>query len=82
MAEFERSVTVAKMVEDKGKDLCLEVLLGQKYTKREISKASVNRPGLAMDGHLENFRGELVQIIGRGFTIYVFFNENGYKGRH
>lgn len=66
MTEFERSVTVAKMVEDQGKDLCLEVLLGQKYTKREIFKASVNRPGLAMDGHLENFRGELVQIIGRG----------------
>jgi len=66
MTEFERSVTVAKMVQDQGKELCLEVLLGQKYTKREIFKASVNRPGLAMDGHLENFRGELVQIIGRG----------------
>ena len=66
MAEFERTVTVAKMLADQGKELSLELLLGQKYTNREISKASVNRPGLAMDGHLENFRGELVQIIGRG----------------
>lgn len=66
MTEFERSITVAKLLQDQGKELCLEVLLGQKYTKREITKASVNRPGLAMDGHLENFRGELVQIIGRG----------------
>jgi len=67
MAEFERTISVAKLIEDQGKELSLEVLLGQKYAaKREISKASVNRPGLAMDGHLENFRGELVQIIGRG----------------
>ncbi|MBO7605423.1 MAG: HPr(Ser) kinase/phosphatase [Elusimicrobiaceae bacterium] len=66
MAEFERTITVAQLLEDQSKELSLEILLGQKYTKREISKASVNRPGLAMDGHLENFRGELIQIIGRG----------------
>lgn len=66
MAEFERTITVAQLLQDQSKELDLEVLLGQKYTKREISKASVNRPGLAMDGHLENFRGELIQIIGRG----------------
>ena len=66
MAEFERTITVAQLLEDQSKELDLEILLGQKYTKREISKASVNRPGLAMDGHLENFRGELIQIIGRG----------------
>jgi len=66
MTEFERSITVAKLIQDQSKELDLEILLGQKYTKREISKASVNRPGLAMDGHLENFRGELIQIIGRG----------------
>ena len=66
MAEFERTITVAQLLQDQSKELDLEILLGQKYTKREISKASVNRPGLAMDGHLENFRGELIQIIGRG----------------
>lgn len=66
MAEFERTITVAQLLIDQSKELNLEILLGQKYTKREISKASVNRPGLAMDGHLENFRGELIQIIGRG----------------
>lgn len=66
MTEFERSITVAKLIQDQSKELDLEVLLGQKYAKREITKASVNRPGLAMDGHLENFRGELIQIIGRG----------------
>ncbi len=66
MAEFERTITVAQLLQDQSKELSLEILLGQKYTKREISKASVNRPGLAMDGHLENFRGELIQIIGRG----------------
>ncbi len=78
MAEFERTITVAKLIEDQGKELNLEVLLGQKYAaKREISKASVNRPGLAMDGHLENFRGELVQIIGRG--EYAFCAKISYQ---
>ena len=44
MAEFERTITVAKLIEDQGKELNLEVLLGQKYAaKREISKPSVNK---------------------------------------
>jgi len=66
MPEFARTVTVAQLMEAKGKDLGLQLLCGKKNLKREITKASVNRPGLALDGHLENYRGEIIQIIGRG----------------
>jgi HPr kinase/phosphorylase len=64
--EFARTTTVGQLLEAKGKDLSLELLSGKKSLCREIVKASVNRPGLALDGHLENFRAEIVQIIGRG----------------
>ena len=40
MAEFERTITVSQLLEDQSKELNLEILLGQKYTKREIAKAN------------------------------------------
>ncbi|MDR0645785.1 MAG: HPr(Ser) kinase/phosphatase [Elusimicrobiota bacterium] len=66
MPQFERVITVKQLLEDKGEDLSLELISGKKSLRREIIKASVNRPGLALDGHLENYRAEIVQIIGRG----------------
>jgi HPr kinase/phosphorylase len=66
VSEFARTITVEQLIEAKGKDLSLMLLSGAQNTKREIIKASVNRPGLALDGHLENFRAEIIQIIGRG----------------
>lgn len=66
MPEFARTITVGQLLEAKGKDLDLGLLSGKRNLKREITRASVNRPGLALDGHLENFRADIVQIIGRG----------------
>lgn len=77
MPEFARSVSVAQMFEDKGKDLCLELLCGAEYLNREIAKPSLNRPGLALDGHLENFRADVIQIMGRG--EYAFCAKLPYK---
>jgi HPr kinase/phosphorylase len=64
--EFSRTITVAQLLETKGKDLSLEVFCGGRYLAREITRPSLNRPGLALDGHLENYRAEIIQIIGRG----------------
>jgi HPr kinase/phosphorylase len=50
--------------------LKLEVVYGSQYLDRRISVMDVNRPGLALAGHLENFRAERVQIIGRGEHAY------------
>ncbi|MDR0953052.1 MAG: HPr(Ser) kinase/phosphatase [Elusimicrobiota bacterium] len=67
MPEFARSITIAKLLEAKGEDLSLKLLCADKKgLEREITKASVNRPGLALDGHMENYRAEIIQIIGRG----------------
>jgi HPr kinase/phosphorylase len=66
MPQFERVITVKQFFEDKGKDLSLELISGKESLSREITKAGVNRPGLALDGHLENYRAEIIQIIGRG----------------
>lgn len=77
MPEFARSITVAQMLGDKGQELSLELLCGREYINREIIKPSINRPGLALDGHLENFRAEAVQIMGRG--EYAFCAKLTYK---
>ena len=66
MPEFARTVTVAQLIEAKGEELSLRILCGKNNINREITKASVNRPGLALDGHMENYRSEIIQIIGRG----------------
>lgn len=66
MPEFARTITVEQLLEAKGKELSLQLLCGKKNLNREIIKATVNRPGLALDGHLENYRAEIIQIIGRG----------------
>jgi len=77
MSEFARTTTIANLLEAKGDDLSLKLMCGARYTKRSISKPGVNRPGLALDGHLENFRGDLIQIIGRG--EYAFCQKLSYS---
>ena len=76
MTEFARTTTIANLLEAKGEDLSLKLMCGARFTKRAISKPGVNRPGLALDGHLENFRGDLIQIIGRG--EYAFCQKLSY----
>ena len=77
MPEFARTITVAQLLEAKGKDLSLEALSGKKYLSHEITKPSLNRPGLALDGHLENYRADMIQIIGRG--EYAFCSNLRYS---
>jgi HPr kinase/phosphorylase len=77
MPEFTRSITVGQLIEDKKEELKLRLLSGRGSLGREIRKASVNRPGLALDGHLENYRSEIIQIIGRG--EYAFCKQLPHK---
>ncbi len=48
------------------KRLNLELVCGKRYIHREITHSSVNRPGLALCGHLDSFRANSVQVFGRG----------------
>lgn len=62
--EFTKSITVAELLQVKR--LNLELVCGKRYIHREITLGSVNRPGLALGGHLDNFRANSVQVFGRG----------------
>jgi len=66
VAEFAPAITVRQLVEAQGKELGLTVLLGKRNMGREIAFTGFSRPGLALDGHMENYRPEVLQIIGRG----------------
>lgn len=61
--EFTKSITVAGLLQVKRFNL--ELVCGKRYIQREITLGSVSRPGLALSGHLENFRPSAVQVFGR-----------------
>lgn len=61
-----RAIKIRDLLAAKGEVLQLSVVAGRKYLDRPVTVSEVNRPGLALGGHLENFRGERIQIIGRG----------------
>ena len=61
-----KAVKIQDILEARGKTLKLRAVTGQKYLNRVVRVSDVNRPGLALGGHLENFRSERIQIIGRG----------------
>jgi len=72
MAEekYFKSISVAEVLKAKQEDLALKLVCCEDYLSREITHRNVNRPGLALCGYLENFRADLVQVIGRGEYSY------------
>jgi len=64
--ETAKFITVKELLDAKGEGLSLSVVSGGRYLDRRILVSDVNRPGLALGGHLESFRSERIQIIGRG----------------
>ncbi|MFH1619370.1 MAG: HPr(Ser) kinase/phosphatase [bacterium] len=64
------SVTIRQLLELKGKSFSLKVAIGAPYLGRKITVSEINRPGLALSGHLEKFRSERIQIIGKGEHAY------------
>ncbi|MCX5784800.1 MAG: HPr(Ser) kinase/phosphatase [Elusimicrobia bacterium] len=74
MAEVSKSAqkifTVRELLQHRGKILGLEVVGGAKNLSRNIPVSEINRPGLAIAGHMERFRSERIQIIGQGEYAY------------
>ena len=64
MQEFTKSVTVSELLQVKR--LHLELVCGKRYVHREITTPSINRPGLALCGHLDHFRANAIQVFGKG----------------
>lgn len=64
-------LTVEELLNTHGKVLRLKILAGSQGLKRSIEAMEVNRPGLALVGHLAHFRPERIQVLGRGEQSYL-----------
>lgn len=62
MQEFTKSITVSRLLQVKR--LHLELVCGKRYIHRTIASANVNRPGLALCGHMEHFLPDAIQLFG------------------
>lgn len=47
------------------KRLHLELVCGKRYLQREIPTPNLNRPGLALCGHMEHFLPDAIQLFGK-----------------
>jgi HPr kinase/phosphorylase len=63
-------VTVRELIKSRGKVLGLRAVSGAKHLGRQVTVSEINRPGLAIAGHMEQFRSERIQIIGQGEYAY------------
>jgi len=73
-----KSITVRDLLRSRGKILGLKVAVGARNLLGKITVSEINRPGLAIAGHLEQFRSERIQIIGQGEYAYCV-KEDGKK---
>ncbi|MBI5744367.1 MAG: HPr(Ser) kinase/phosphatase [Elusimicrobia bacterium] len=65
-----KSLTVRELLKSRGKILGLKPVSGARHMSRQITVSEINRPGLAIAGHMEQFRSERIQIIGQGEYAY------------
>lgn len=63
-------ITVRELLKSRGKILGLKAVSGSRNMGRHITVSEINRPGLAIAGHMEQFRSERIQIIGQGEYAY------------
>ena len=71
----EKRLTVHDLLRSRGKVLDFKLVIGAPYLSREIVASVINRPGLAIAGHLEQFKSERIQIIGQGEHAFCLKNK-------
>ena len=64
-------ITVQNLIEYAGRDLKLDLIVGEKGLNRQIISADSNRPGLALCGYYDHFGSDRVQIFGRSEVAYL-----------
>jgi len=72
-----KSITVKELLKSRGKILGLKAVAGSRDFGRRITVSEINRPGLAIAGHMEQFRAERIQIIGQGEYAYCLKEDAG-----
>jgi len=73
----QKGLTVNNLLRSRGKVLDLKLVIGVSYLSREIVASVINRPGLAIAGHLEQFKSERIQIIGQGEHAFCLKSNMG-----
>lgn len=63
MQQFTKSITVNDLL--RVKRLHLELVCGKRYINRGISTPNINRPGLALCGHMEHFLPDAIQLFAQ-----------------
>ncbi|MBU2575330.1 MAG: HPr(Ser) kinase/phosphatase [Elusimicrobia bacterium] len=71
-----KAITVRELLKSRGKILGLKTAVGARNLSRKIAVSEINRPGLAIAGHLEQFRSERIQIIGKGEYAFCVKEES------
>ncbi|MBU2530948.1 MAG: HPr(Ser) kinase/phosphatase [Elusimicrobia bacterium] len=61
-----KGLTIKDLLRSRGNVLDLNLVTGASHLSREITASVINRPGLAIAGHLEQFKSKRIQIIGQG----------------
>jgi len=64
-------ISVGEFYERHGTDLKLELLTSDCGFDRQITEPTINRPGLALAGFLENFAINRVQVVGNSEVAYL-----------
>lgn len=64
-------ISVKELLQRHGEDLQMELLAGGRGLLRKITVTEINRPGLALAGFFDHFRGERVQVFGKGEHSYL-----------
>lgn len=66
-----KSLSIGALLEEGRELLNLSVETGEEYLENKISEISLNRPGLALTGFMENFAAKRLQICGLAEFTYL-----------
>lgn len=70
-SKHKKKVDVKTFFESGRRSMDLEVVAGEKWLKRRIPEAAINRPGLGLTGFFENFPQRRIQVIGLAEHSYL-----------
>ncbi len=71
MRDLPVNLTVARLLEDKGRQFDLHLVAGERGIDAPIAESDLNRPGLAFAGFLEVFSHSRIQILGNTESAYL-----------
>jgi HPr kinase/phosphorylase len=66
-----KTLRVGELLEQKGESLALKVIAGEQGLDREVERADVSSPGIALTGFIERFPSGRVQVFGETEVAFL-----------